>query len=156
MSVNPIRAEDVAARQGQTGYPEPFRPVVAGRTKRVLGDLFGLKSFGVNLTHLEPGAASALLHWHAVQDEFVYVVEGVATVRVGEKEFELSAGDCIGFKGGIKVGHQVTNRSAGRVTYLEIGDRLPGDHGDYPEDDMSFRFREDGAIAFTHKDGTPY
>ena len=60
MPEKPIRAEDVEARQGQTFYPDPFKQVVAGRTKRKLGDVFGLTNFGVNLTHLEPGAASAL------------------------------------------------------------------------------------------------
>lgn len=156
MPEKPVRAENVEARQGQTFYPEPFSQLVAGRTKRKLGDVFGLTNFGVNLTHLEPGAASALFHWHSVQDEFVFVLEGIATVRVGDEEYELSAGDCIGFKAGTGTGHQVANRGTDRVTYIEIGDRLPGDAGDYPEDDLAFGFQPDGSIAFIHKDGTPY
>lgn len=156
MAQEPVRAEDVAATQGQTFYPDPFKHVVAGRTKRKLGDVFGLENFGVNLTHLEPGSASALYHWHTVQDEFIYVVEGTATVLMGDKEHELTAGDCVGFKAGTRIGHQIVNRSNDRLTYIEIGDRLPGDKGDYPHDDIVFDFREDGSIAFAHKDGTPY
>lgn len=72
MRKKPIRAAKVEARKGQTFYPDVFRHVVAGRTKRKLGDVFGLTNFGVNLTHLEPGAASALYHWHTVQDELVF------------------------------------------------------------------------------------
>jgi uncharacterized cupin superfamily protein len=156
MRKEPINAEQVEARKGQTFYPEPFARLVAGRTKRKLGDVFGLASFGINLTHLEPGAVSALYHWHTVQDEFVFVLEGVATVLVGDDEFQMSAGDCIGFKAGTGIAHQLVNRSDARVTYLEIGDRLPGDSGGYPRDDLAFEFRPDGSIAFTHKDGTPY
>ena len=156
MPEKPIRAENVEASQGSTFYPDPFKQIVAGRTKRKLGDVFGLTNFGVNLTHLEPGAASALYHWHTVQDEFVFVLEGLATVLVGDDEFELNAGDCIGFKADTKIGHQVINRSDERVTYIEIGDRLPGDDGDYPRDDLAFSFRPDGSVRFTHKDGTPY
>jgi uncharacterized cupin superfamily protein len=156
MQEKPIKAEDVEGRQGQTFYPDPFRQVVAGRTKRKLGDVFGLTNFGVNLTHLESGAASALYHWHTVQDEFVFVLEGIATVLVGDSEYELVAGDCIGFKAGTKTGHQVVNRSDERVTYIEIGDRMPGDNGGYPRDDLAFEFRPDGSILFSHKDGTPY
>jgi uncharacterized cupin superfamily protein len=156
MTRHPIRAESVEARRGRTLYPDAFKHVVAGRTKRVLGDVFGLTSFGVNLTELEPGTASALYHWHTIQDEFVFVLEGTATVVVGDDEFEVVAGDCIGFKAGTKIGHQIVNRSDGRVTYIEIGDRLPGDKGEYPRDDLAFEFRADGSIAFTHKDGTPY
>jgi hypothetical protein len=45
---------------GKTIYPEPFASLVKGRTKRKLGEFFGLTNFGVNLTHLAPGAISAL------------------------------------------------------------------------------------------------
>ena len=119
MAEKPVKANDIEGRRGQTLYPDPFKQAVSGRTKRKLGDVFGLTNFGVNLTHLEPGAVSALYHWHTVQDEFVFVLEGLATVLVGDNEYELVAGDCIGFKAGTKVGHQVVNRSDGMV-----GDRL--------------------------------
>ena len=51
-------------------------PPLAGRAKRALGDRFGLTQFGVNLTVLAPGTASAERHWHESEDEFVYVLEG--------------------------------------------------------------------------------
>lgn len=156
MRKKPIRAEDVEARKGQTLYPAPFAQAVAGRTKRKLGDVFGLTNFGINLTHLDPGAVSALYHWHAVQDEFLFVLEGTATVLIGDDEYELAAGDCIGFKAGTGIAHQVVNRTDETITYIEVGDRLPGDNGGYPRDDLAFEFRADGSIAFTHKDGTPY
>ena len=69
-------AVQVPPRPAKTIYPEPFASRVAGRTKRVLGDLFGLTNFGVNLTALPPKAMSALRRAHAKQDEFVYVLEG--------------------------------------------------------------------------------
>jgi uncharacterized cupin superfamily protein len=45
---NAVIARDVEARTGTT-YPEPFRNQVNSRSKRVLGDLFGLTNYGVNL-----------------------------------------------------------------------------------------------------------
>ena len=49
----------VEARRG-TIYPDKFKPLVAGREKRALGNALGLVNFGVNLTKLEsrpqPGA----------------------------------------------------------------------------------------------------
>jgi uncharacterized cupin superfamily protein len=54
-----------------TNYPEPFAARVGGRLKRPLGDLFGLRNFGVNLTRLAPGAVSSLHHRHSRQDEFI-------------------------------------------------------------------------------------
>ncbi|XKH35301.1 cupin domain-containing protein [Azospirillum doebereinerae] len=43
----------------------------------------------MNLTRLDPGASSALRHWHSRQDEFVYVVEGelVLVTDAGETLF---------------------------------------------------------------------
>ena len=155
MKTRPIRAIDVEAVTGQTIYPEPYARVVAGRTKRKLGDVFGLQHFGVNLTHLEPGSASALLHAHTIQDEFVYIVEGTATVTIGDQEYELSPGECVGFKGGSQP-HQILNRSNATVTYLEIGDRVRGDEVVYPKDDIALRAAENGGWIITRKDGSSF
>lgn len=156
MRMKPIRAEDVEARKGETIYPKQFASAVAGRTKRRLGDVFGLTNFGINLTHLDPGAVSALIHWHSVQDEFIYVLEGVATVVFGDTEYQLTAGDCIGFKAGTGTGHQVVNRTDERVTFIEVGDRSPGEKGEFSEADLTFKFATNGSLIAMHKDGTPY
>ena len=63
-----------------------------GREKRALRDVFGLRHFGVNLTRLAPGAASALRHAHATQDEFVYVLEGEPTLVTDGGEVPLRPG----------------------------------------------------------------
>jgi len=59
-----IVALEAAPRAKPTNYPEPFASRMAGRENRPLGDLFGLTNFGVNLTCLRPGGASALRHAH--------------------------------------------------------------------------------------------
>lgn len=63
----PVAAEAASApsRTKPSTYPEPFFSRMARREKRPLGDLFGLKNFGVNLTRLAPGEESALLHRHS-------------------------------------------------------------------------------------------
>ena len=57
-----IEAAAAPTRAKPSNYPEPFFSRMSGREKRPLGDLFGLKNFGVNLTTLHPGGESALLH----------------------------------------------------------------------------------------------
>lgn len=156
MTDKPIRASDVPASAGATIYPAPFAQLVAGRTKRKLGDAFGLRNFGVNLTTLEPGAVSALVHYHAVQDEFVFIIEGRPTLVLGGEEHEMAPGDCMGFKAGSGVGHQLVNRTDSVVTYLELGDRSPGEQVNYPNDDIAAKVGPTGAWVVTHKDGTPY
>ena len=150
-----IRAADVPLRAKASNYPEPFASRMRGREKRPLGDVFGLASFGVNLTRLAPGAQSALRHAHTHQDEFVYILEGRPTLITDSGRSALAPGMCAGFKGGTGDAHHLVNESAEDVVYLEIGDRLPGDGAAYPDDDIEAR-KFEGGWRFTHKDGTPY
>jgi uncharacterized cupin superfamily protein len=150
------RALDVPPRARASNYPEPFASRMAGRQKRPLGDFFGLTHFGVNLTRLAPGAVSALRHAHAVQDELVYILQGRATLVTDRGEVELLPGMCAGFKGGSGEAHHLVNRGSEEVLYLEIGDRMPGDAAEYPDDDIQAQADGAGGWRFTHKDGTPY
>ncbi|HTW89815.1 MAG TPA: cupin domain-containing protein [Candidatus Binataceae bacterium] len=138
--------------KGVTSYPEPFRAMVAGRMRRVLGETLGLKNFGVNLSRLDPGAYSSARHWHSLEDEFVYVLEGEVTLITDEGEQTLTAGMAAGFPAGKPNGHHLVNRGSRIATYLEIGDRRPGDEVTYPDIDLELRW----ARRFRHKDGRPY
>ncbi len=151
----PIAAMSVPAVTRRSLYPAPFAKHMQGRTKRKLGDLFALSNFGVNLTQLAPGAASALFHQHTTQDEFIYILEGSPTLLLGEETFLLTPGECMGFKAGTHAAHQLVNRSNEVVVYLEIGDRSANDEANYPNDDLKATLT-DGNWVFTHKDGTPY
>lgn len=128
---------------------------MANREKRPLGDMFGLRNFGVNLTRLKPGGESALLHRHSKQDEFVYILEGEPTLVMDAEEITLCPGMCAGFPAN-GVAHHLVNRTGRDVLYLEVGDRLAGDEGSYPRDDLRASLGPDGRWAFTHKDGRPY
>ncbi len=147
---------EVAERVGSS-YPEPFRGRVGGRRKRPLGNALGLRNFGVNLVRLSPGAVSSMRHWHARQDEFVYVLEGELALVTDAGAQSLKAGMAAGFPAGAGDGHQLVNRSDKDALYLEVGDRMPGDACVYPDIDLALPHRPNtGPHAFTHKDGTPY
>lgn len=150
-----IVAAKAAPRARPSSYPESFASRVAGREKRPLGEVFGLKNFGVNLTRLAPNALSALRHAHSRQDEFIYVLQGHPTLHTDEGRTRLSPGMCAGFMAGTGNGHHLANETAEDVVYLEVGDRTPGDVGTYPDDDLRVVVVE-GKLLFTHKDGTPY
>lgn len=151
----PIDALSIPARQKKSNYPAPFAKRVEGREKRALGDAFGLKNFGVNLTRLAPNAESALLHRHSVQDEMVYILSGEPTLITEEGSYRMKPGMCAGFpaKG---TAHHLVNQTNQDVLYLEIGDRLPNDTGEYPEDDLVAKQDDKGQWVFTRKDGAAY
>jgi uncharacterized cupin superfamily protein len=150
-----VEAGAVPLRAWATRYPAPLAHLAAGREKRALGDHLGLKAFGVNLVRLAPGAQSALRHLHTRQEEFLYVVEGEPVLVTDDGEIALRPGMCAGFRPG-GTSHQLVNRTDRDVVYLEVGDRVPGDEGIYPHDDLAASKAPDGTWRFTHKDGTPY
>ncbi|MBC4019038.1 cupin domain-containing protein [Siccirubricoccus deserti] len=128
---------------------------MAGRVKRALGDVFGLRNFGVNLTELAPGAASALHHMHSRQDEFIFMLEGRLVLVTGDgDETLLQPGDCAGFPAGGPA-HHLENREAEAARYLELGDRTEGDEVSYPADDLVAVSAGSGWL-FRHKDGRSY
>jgi uncharacterized cupin superfamily protein len=147
----------VPGKTGETDYPEIFQAGMTGATRRRLGNAAGLKNFGVNLTTLPPGCASALRHWHSKQDEFVYVLAGELVLISDCGEQVLTIGMAAGFPAGVPDGHQLISRSDRDATFLEIGDRSPGDDGDYPDIDMIWRCADgDQRYVYLHRDGTPY
>ena len=151
-----VTAAEAPPRITPSTYPPQFAARMDGRIKRPLGALFGLSNFGVNLTRLAPGAQSALRHAHSRQDEFIYLLEGCATLITDAGETELNAGMCAGFAAGTGDAHQLVNRSAADVVYLEVGDRSTGDDVVYPEDDLQAALGPDGRWVYRHKGGTPY
>ena len=143
----------VEERRG-SGYPEPYRSRMGDRVKRRLGDACGLTRFGVNLVTLGANGQSALRHWHSLEDEFVYVLEGEVVLVTDAGEQVLRAGDCAGYPAGKADGHHFVNRSGKPARYLEVGSRDAADTAFYPDDDLRYADAGDGGYA--HKDGRPY
>jgi uncharacterized cupin superfamily protein len=138
-----------------TLYPPPFDEPCRARERKRLGDAAGLTQFGVNLLRLPPGAWSSQRHWHAKEDEFVYVLAGEVTLLTNDGEEVLHPGDAAGFKAGDANGHCLQNRSASDALVLEIGSRMPGETAHYSDIDM-IATPDLRPAVYTHRDGTPY
>jgi uncharacterized cupin superfamily protein len=149
-----VAALDVATESG-CSYPEPFASRVGSAHWRPLGDHFGLTRFGISLETLAPGAQTGLRHWHTLNDEFVYMLDGELILRTDEGETAFIPGMCAGFKAGARNAHHFVNRSDRPAHYLILGSRLPGDSCFYPDDDLMWIDSEHGRYA-AHKDGTRY
>jgi uncharacterized cupin superfamily protein len=153
-----LPALDPATIEARTSsaYPAPHDAVVRGRAKRSLTAALGLTQFGVNVTELAPGAASALRHWHTHEDEFVLVLEGEPTLVTNEGEQLLKPGQCAGFPAGAANGHQLVNRTAQIVRVIEVGTRDDRDTANYPDVDLKCAAgRYTGKATYTKKDGSP-
>jgi uncharacterized cupin superfamily protein len=104
---------------------------------------------------IEPGAQSSARHWHSKQDEFVYVLEGEATLVTDEGDSVLTAGMAAGFPAGNPNGHTIVNRSNSDLLVLEVGDRPVDEDVTYPDIDMANAVRG-GKPNFIRKDGSSF
>lgn len=150
-----VTAAEMPPRNRPSNYPADLVDKIGAREKTVLGDIFGLKNFGVNLTRLPPGSASALRHAHEKQDEFVYILDGSCTLVTDAGETPMTAGMCAGFRAGTWDAHHLVNRGDADCLYLEVGDRTLFEKVIYPDDDLMILPGPDGKSVYYRKDGTP-
>lgn len=83
-----------------------------------------------------------------------YVLCGELILADDEGELVLHPGMCAGFRHG-GTAHHLINRSDSDAVFLEIGDRLPDDAAEYPDDDLKAE-RSSGGWRYTRRDGTPW
>ncbi|HZD91820.1 MAG TPA: cupin domain-containing protein [Pseudolabrys sp.] len=138
-----------------TNYPPPFNKMVEGRARRRLARAAGLTQFGVNICTLKPGAASSQRHWHANEDEFVYVLDGEIVLCEDDGETVLKAGEAAAWKAGVANGHCLINRSDRNAVVLEVGTRAVQEHATYSDIDMQV-VRDDKGFRYSKKSGEPY
>jgi uncharacterized cupin superfamily protein len=155
-----IRIDAAPVFKGST-YPKPFDEPCKGREGVRLGVAGGLTQFGVNVITLAPGAWSSQRHWHAKEDELVYVLAGELVLVEDEGETILGPGDSAAWPAGVRHGHHLINRSSSEARFLVVGSRDPNDWGEYSDIDLRFDSgppERDGRPGgrYSHKDRTPY
>ncbi len=92
-----------------------------------LGSYGGASHVGVCLEELAPGKQGSPAHYHMLEEEHLYILEGSLTLRLGERSYEMRAGHYACFPAGQKAGHTLINRGTAVCRYLIIGERNPHD-----------------------------
>ena len=135
-----FRAAEIAA--------QPFdfaHPLDANAEIRLfsLSHAAGLKKTGVSLGHLAPGKSSFPMHRHFVQDEWIYILSGTATLRLDDTDNAIGPGDFAVFPAGGPA-HKLTNTGAQTLIYLMGGDKSAVEVADFPEIGKRLTFVGDG------------
>ena len=102
------------------------------RLTRTLGEPAGLKRMGVHLVRLAPGRDSTQFHHHDADEEWIYVLKGSGSARIGETTRTVSAGDFMGFATPGPA-HALTNSTGEDLIYLMGGERNAADVVHYPD-----------------------
>lgn len=58
----------------------------------------GLTQFGAFIHVLQPGTRSSIKHWHQLEDELVYVLDGELTIIQGDDQHLLRSGTRLHFR----------------------------------------------------------
>lgn len=96
-----------------------------------LSALVGLSRIGVNLLRVPAGKESFVYHSHYREEEWIYIISGRAVAEIDGEEFEVAAGDFMGFPTP-SVAHHLRNPYDEDLVYLVGGESLDVEIADFP------------------------
>ncbi|MDY0871974.1 cupin domain-containing protein [Dongia rigui] len=88
---------------------------------------------GMAIEELPPGMRSVPFHYHILEEEHLFILEGRVTLRLGMARYEMSPGDYVCFPAGQKAGHCLINEGDATCRYVVIGERNPNEVCVYPD-----------------------
>lgn len=104
-----------------------------GARMKQLGAFGGGTHLGVCLEELAPGRQVCPAHYHLLEEEHLYVLQGEMTLRLGAARHRLRPGSYVCFPAGQQAAHALINESDAVCRYLIIGERDPHDVIVYPD-----------------------
>jgi uncharacterized cupin superfamily protein len=100
-----------------------------------VGPAIGAKLLGCGLHVVPPGKRAWPFHNHHVNEELYVILDGEGSLRMGDREYAIRAGDVITAPpGGRDTAHQLVNTSAERdLRYLCVSTMIPSEVVEYPD-----------------------
>lgn len=117
-------------------------------------DLSG-EHLGVRIEELPPGSNSSYHHYHVSEEEHVLVIEGTATLHLGEEAIEIRKGDHVLFRAGDEVAHHIENSSSDPFTYLVFGERKQAETVFYPQNSIALVRSSQGQRWYNYEKYVP-
>jgi uncharacterized cupin superfamily protein len=128
-SLNIVRAADIDAHAQEFSHPWNPESLMRGTQ---LARSVGLKRTGVNFIRVPPGKESFVYHSHQHEEEWIYVLSGRALALIDDVEYEVEAGDFIGFPAP-SVAHHLRNPGPQDLVYLVGGENRDNEIADFPK-----------------------
>ena len=115
-----IKADEVADKGDSFSHPwNPNSEIVGTR----LSTLVGLSRIGVSRVCIPAGKESFVYHSHHREEEWIYIISGRGVAEIDGEEFEVAAGDFMGFPTP-SVAHHLRNPHGEDLVYLVGGENL--------------------------------
>ncbi len=108
-------------------------------------NIAGLKASGIGCSYYEvpPGRTAFPNHYHCANEELIYVLEGMGSLRIGADEVQVGPGDYATFPIGPAHTHQLLNSGAAPLLYQCVSTLLPTEVVGYPDS------QKIGAFSYT-------
>jgi len=123
-----------------------------------IAPLIGARLLGAGLHVVPPGKRAWPFHNHHVNEELFVILEGEGTVRIGEAEYPVRAGDVIGAPpGGKATAHQIINTSNADLRYLCVSTMIRNEIVEYPDSGKVSAYvgkapgGDDDAVSFSYR-----
>jgi uncharacterized cupin superfamily protein len=127
-SLNIVRAADIAAHSQEFSHPWNPNSEMHGTQ---LARSVGLKRTGVNFMRVPPGKEAYVYHAHQFEEEWIYLLSGRAIALIDGTEYEVNAGDFIGYPAP-SVAHLMRNPGPLDLVYLSGGENREFDVAEFP------------------------
>jgi uncharacterized cupin superfamily protein len=141
-------------RETEQSMSHPFNPrsQVFGHA---LSEVAGLKRNQVWRTRIAPGKESFAYHFHRVEEEWMFVLQGRALVEINDETVELGPGDFVGFPVP-DCAHLVKNPGPEDLVFLSGGERVAVEVADFPRDKKRMVRMDDSYAIYDLADGEPF
>ncbi len=100
----------------------PWEQVPGSDKFKRLGRYAGGTHVGTGLDELGPGQYSNRFHYHLAEEEHILILNGSATLLLGNHSYVLKEGDYCCFPAGQRAGHHLYNHTDTVCTFLTIGE----------------------------------
>lgn len=101
--------------------------------RKQLGAAAGGDDIGASLYELPPGGRSWPYHYHAGNEEALYVLEGTGTLRLAGERVAVEPGDYVALPADESGAHAVENDGDGPLRYLLVSTMRDPDVAVYPD-----------------------
>ena len=128
----------------------PFNPASEMRLVPLSGPT-GMQRVGVSLLSIPPGKESFIPHAHAIQEEFVFILQGAGEVVLDGVAHPVGPGDFVGFPTDGVV-HSLKSTGPGDLVYLTGGERSAVEVAEMPTIGRTTVFRN-GRMTLMGPDG---
>ena len=147
-----LRAEQIADSIQTFSHPWNPNSEISGA---YLGRAVGLERTGVNFARVAPGKESFVYHSHYREEEWIYVLSGHGVAEIDGEEFEVGAGDFMGFPTP-SVAHHLKNTGDEDLVYLMGGENLEVEIAEFPHLEKRMLRRRDSVEIYDTSDAKPF